>query len=171
MRKRKFLRVLSSTQPQTTQCLALPLCLSYGKTPCERPCNTFVVPSKSCHHEQNERGPVVGWTEGAGAPGDCGLSNFSKRQNREKQPCGAGRHEFWSFFMACLISLLRAPTNTVRLVSALLPVYRWVNCTSPYPPHPENKKNPPKLKYTALAVFSHSLLLKYCICYFSVDSS
>lgn len=111
------------------------LFLRPGKTLCERPCNTFVVPGKSRHHEHNECGPVVGWTQGAGVPGDCGLSSFSERQNREKQPCGAGRHEFWSFFMACLISLLRVPTNTVRLVSALLPVYRWVNCTSPYPPH------------------------------------
>lgn len=81
---------------------------------------------------------------GAGVLEDCSLSNFSERQNREKQPCGVGRHEFWSFFffMACLISLLRVPTNTVRLLSASLPVYRWVNAS----PSPEKKKIHPSWK-------------------------
>lgn len=131
--KRKFLRVPSSAQPWTTQCLALLQHLSPGETLSERTCKTFVV---WVNHITLDimNVPLLDGLQAAGVPKDWGLFNSSVTKSRRKQPCGIGNQEFCCFFffiMACVINLQRVPnsTNTVRLVTASRFVYGLVNFT------------------------------------------
>lgn len=138
MIKRKFLRVPSSTQPQTARCSALLQCLLYGKWLSERPCRTSVVQGESRHREYREHGPLVGWTRSCWNARGLWLIQFLGQTKQRETALWNRRSWLWScFFTACIINLQRVPnsTNAVRLVTALLPVYRWVNST------PKKKKS------------------------------